>query len=170
MKLRTLFSFPNPVNEITARTVAAGVLVMAVLALALGLPWLLIPLTYGFYARVLTGPRLSPLGQLATRVIVPALAIAPRPTPGPPKRFAQAIGATTCTIAVVCWVSWGWGVARWFVGLLVVAAFLESALGLCLGCKAFAFLMQLGVIPDRVCEECGDLSRRHRSLAHESAG
>ena len=40
------------------------------------------------------------------------------------------------------------------LGLLVVAAFLESALGLCLGCKAFALLMRGGVIPADVCERC----------------
>ncbi|HXW32093.1 MAG TPA: DUF4395 family protein, partial [Acidimicrobiales bacterium] len=64
-----VFSFPDPVNESAARSVAAGVVVMAVLALVLRLPWMLVPLTYGFWARVLTGPTLSPLGQLATRVV-----------------------------------------------------------------------------------------------------
>jgi len=64
---------PNPVNEVAARTVAAGVVLMAVVALVFELPWMLIPLTYGFWARVLTGPTLSPLGQLATRVVAPAL-------------------------------------------------------------------------------------------------
>ncbi len=40
---QSLFSFPDPVNEVAARTVAAGVVVMAVLALALDVPWLLVP-------------------------------------------------------------------------------------------------------------------------------
>ncbi|HLM49701.1 MAG TPA: DUF4395 family protein, partial [Solirubrobacteraceae bacterium] len=61
--MRELFSFPNPVNEVSARLVAAGVVAMAVAAL-LGPRWLLVPLAYGFVARVLTGPTLSPLGQL----------------------------------------------------------------------------------------------------------
>src|SRR5580704_59413 len=100
---RTLFSFPDPVNEVAARTVAAGVVVMTVVALAAGVPWLLVPLVYGFWARVLTGPTLSPLGQLATRVVVPRLPVAPRPTPGPPKRFAQAVGTVLTTAALVVW-------------------------------------------------------------------
>jgi hypothetical protein len=54
---------------------------------------------YGFLARVASGPTLSPLGQLATRVIVPRLAAAPRLVPGPPKRFAQGIGATLSVTA-----------------------------------------------------------------------
>ena len=33
--LRSLFSFPNPVNEVAARVVAGGVLVQCVLAIAL---------------------------------------------------------------------------------------------------------------------------------------
>ena len=53
--------------------------------------WLFLPLAYGFIARVLSGPRLSPLARLATAVVAPRLG-APKPVPGPPKRFAQAIG------------------------------------------------------------------------------
>jgi hypothetical protein len=60
-----LFSFPNPVNEISARLVAAGVVVLCVLTLALDQPWLILVLAYGFVARVATGPTLSPLGTVA---------------------------------------------------------------------------------------------------------
>src|ERR1039458_9526515 len=96
-RLRSLFSFPNPVHEIAARSVATGVVVMTTLALVLGIPWFLVPLVYGFWARVLTGPSLSPLGHFATRVAAPTLPFEPRPTPGPPKRFAQAMGAFMST-------------------------------------------------------------------------
>jgi hypothetical protein len=164
-RLRSLFSFPNPVNEIAARSVAAGVVVMTTLALVLGVPWLLIPLVYGFWARVLTGPTLSPLGQLATRVAVPALPIAPRPTPGPPKRFAQAMGAAMSTAALIVWVTAGWSVARWVLVPLDGAAVLEAAFGICIGCRAFAFLMRAGLIPESVCLECADLSGRPTTLA-----
>jgi hypothetical protein len=40
---------------------------------------------------------------------------------------------------------------------LVVAASLEAFVGLCLGCKAFAVLMRVGVIPREVCESCDDI-------------
>ena len=86
-RLRSVFSFPNPVNEVAARVVAGGVVVLCVLAIALRQQWLLVLLAYGFWARVLTGPTLSPLGQLATRVIVPRL-----PGGAPPgRRPAQAL-------------------------------------------------------------------------------
>jgi hypothetical protein len=54
--------------------------------------WLVALIAAGFVARVLTGPRLSPLRQLTTKVIAPRLG-KPRLVPGPPKRFAQGMGA-----------------------------------------------------------------------------
>ena len=98
-----LFRFPNPVNEVAARTVAAGVVVQCVAVLVLTAVgghnwfWLTVPLAYGFLARVAAGPTLSPLGRLATQVVAPRLGHE-KPVPGPPKRFAQAMGATTSQI------------------------------------------------------------------------
>jgi hypothetical protein len=153
-----LLSFPNPVNEVAARLVAAGVVALSVVELATGQRWLLIPLAYGFLARVLTGPKLSPLGQFVTRIVVPRLAFAERPVPGPPKRFAQGMGAAFTTSALIAWVAGAATAADVLVGMLIVAATLESALGVCLGCKAFALLMRVGVIPESVCPECADIS------------
>src|SRR6478736_3038965 len=56
------FTFPNPVDEISARLVATGVVVMVSATLATGQWWILVPLVYGFVARVAAGPRFSPLG------------------------------------------------------------------------------------------------------------
>ncbi len=158
-----VFSFPNPVNEVAARFVAAGVVALSVVVLITHDRWLLIPLAYGFWARVLSGPTLSPLGQFVTRVLVPRLPLAPRLVPGPPKRFAQAIGATFSTAALVAWLLGAATAADVLVGLLVIAATLESVFGLCLGCKAFGALMRAGVIPERVCVECADISARLRA-------
>ena len=80
-RVRSFFSFPNPVNEVSARLVAGGVVVMGALTIAFDLKWATIVIAYGFVARVLTGPTMSPLGQLVTRVITPRLGIAERPVP-----------------------------------------------------------------------------------------
>jgi Domain of unknown function (DUF4395) len=161
-----VFSFPNPVNEYAARTVAAGVVVMAVAAIAFQQPWILIPLAYGFWARVLTGPTLSPLGQLATRVVAPRLPWGPKPVAGPPKRFAQGVGVVFSTTALILWFGFGLSVATWVVvALLATAATLESVFGLCLGCIAFGYLMKAGIIPEEVCEACADISLRHPQLS-----
>jgi hypothetical protein len=153
-----LFRFPDPVNEVSARLVAGGVVLMALTFLLLDQPWVLVPLTYGFLARVLTGPTLSPLGQFVTRVLTPALPFEPKYVPGPPKRFAQGIGAAFTVSASVLYLVGQTGAASVLIAFLLVAATLESVFALCLGCKVFAVLMRIGVIPQSVCERCNDLS------------
>ena len=166
-----MFSFPNPVNEYAARTVAAGVVVMSVAAICFRQPWILVPLAYGFWARVLTGPTLSPLGQLATRVVAPRLPGAPGLVAGPPKRFAQGMGTVFSSTAVILWFGFGLSTATWVVvALLAAAAALESVLGVCLGCIVFGSLMKAGVIPIEVCEACADLSLRHPQLSRSHSG
>jgi hypothetical protein len=153
-----LFSFPDPVNEVSARVVAGGVLLLSILTLALDSPALRVLLAYGFLARVLTGPTLSPLGQAATRLITPRLGLAPRPVPGPPKRFAQAIGLLFSLSSAVLALGFGLTLeADIVLGALVVAATLESVFGLCLGCKVFALAMRAGLVPSEVCERCNDI-------------
>jgi hypothetical protein len=154
---RRLFAFPNPVNEVSARLVAAGVVIMSVLAIAFDLEWMTVVIGYGFVARVLTGPTLSPLGQLVTRVVTPRLGLRERPVAGPPKRFAQAIGATFSLTALVLAGLGYWTAAEVVLAMLAVAALLESAFALCLGCKAFAVLMRAGIVPDEVCERCTNI-------------
>jgi len=155
-----LFSFPDPVNEVSARLVAGGVVAMAVATIAFNQPWLLVPLVYGFAARVATGPKLSPLGLLVTRVVVPRLPWAERPYPGPPKRFAQGMGlAFTATAAILVLV--GLRLEGYVVlGLLIGAAALESFAGYCLGCRIFGLLMKVGIVPEEVCERCADIWAR----------
>ena len=69
---------------------------------------------------------------------------------GPPKRFAQGIGLAFSLTALGLTLVGEWGAAEIVLGLLATAALLESVLGLCLGCKAFALLIRLGVVPEAV--------------------
>ena len=98
--MKKLLTFPNPVNEYAARSVAGMVVLLCIATLVFRTPWLLWPLALGFVARVASGPRFSPFGQLATKVIAPRLGPA-KLVPGPPKRFAQTIGATLSVGALV---------------------------------------------------------------------
>jgi hypothetical protein len=156
-QIAAVFSFPDPVNEVSARLVAGGVVFMAVATLAGQLHWLVFVIAAGFLARVLSGPSLSPLGQFVTRVVTPRLAVAPKFVPGPPKRFAQFIGTLFTGTAAVLTALGDWPVAEVLVGAIVVAATLESVFAYCLGCKAFSLLMRAGVIPEDVCARCSDL-------------
>jgi Domain of unknown function (DUF4395) len=156
--VRRLLEFPDPVNEVSARLVAGGVVCLSLLTILTGQPWLLVLLAYGFVARVASGPTLSPLGQFVTRVLAPRLPLAAKEVPGPPKRFAQGIGATFSLAAVVVWFGFGQtGAALVLVGMITIAATLESVLGFCVGCKVFAVLMRFGVIPASACERCNDI-------------
>jgi Domain of unknown function (DUF4395) len=160
--MRDLFSFPDPVNEKAARVVAGVVLATVIVILATGWYWLLVPLAYGFWARVLTGPTLSPLGWTAQNVIAPRLG-PKKPVPGPPKRFAQGMGAVMSTAALVLAYAASHTAADVMLILFLPPAGLESILGYCVGCKIFGSLMRLGVIPERVCAECADVTLRWRS-------
>jgi hypothetical protein len=154
-----MFSFPNPVNEKAARVVAGVVMVVALAALLTSAYWLLVPLTYGFWARVLTGPTLSPLGRFAARVAAPRLG-EPKYVPGPPKRFAQGMGAAITTAATIVWLAGATTGTDLLLGLVVVAAGLESILAFCVGCQIFGLLMRTGVVPEAVCAECADIWAR----------
>ena len=156
----SFFSFPNPVNETSARVVAGGVVLMGVLFLVLGNGWVLVPLTYGFWARVLAGPTISPLGRIATQVVTPRLHVEHRYVAGPPKRFAQGVGVVFSTVASVLWLTGNLGAAQLVIAGLVVAASLESFFAVCLGCIVFGWLMRIGVVPKDVCEECNNITLR----------
>jgi hypothetical protein len=96
-------------------------------------------------------------------VVTPRLPFPPKNVPGPPKRFAQGIGAALSVTALVLELGFGLtGAAYVCVGLIAIAATLESVFALCLGCQIFAVLMRVGVIPESVCEECTDIWARSR--------
>ena len=153
------FAFPNPVNEYAARITAGLVVLLAAATLLTGFGWGLAVIAVGFWLRVLFGPRISPLALLSVKVLAPRLGRV-KLVPGPPKRFAQGIGAAVSTTALVLFVA-GAAPAAWAaLGILVVAASLEAFAGFCLGCVIFGFLQRNGLIPEDVCEACNNISLR----------
>lgn len=155
-------TFPNPVNDLAARVVAAGVVVLAVITVLTASPWSAAVLALGFAARVLAGPRFSLLGQLATRVVAPRLGPA-RLVPGPPKRFAQAVGLVFALTATVLFGFELVTAGRAVLAVLIVFALLESALGFCAGCWVFGLGIRVGLVPASVCAECADVRARYGS-------
>lgn len=158
--VKRFLSFPNPVNETSARLVATGVVLQSVLFLVIREWWVLAPLAYGFVARVLTGPTLSPLGTLVTKVITPRLSIEHSFVPGPPKRFAQGIGVAFSVSALIASLAGANTFAVIVIAGLLGAASLEAFAGYCLGCKIFNLLIRAGVVPESICEECADITGR----------
>jgi hypothetical protein len=163
--MKKFFSFPNPVNDAAARTVALGVFTMSVVAFFTNTAWLLVPITYGFAARVATGPTMSPLGQFAVRVTGPRIKAWQKFVPGPPKRFAQTIGLLFSASATIVWLSVGWSSAKWILLPLIGATTLEGFFGYCVGCTIFGWLINGGLIPASICAECGDLSARYAAAS-----
>lgn len=154
-----LLSFPNPVNEKAARAVAGGVVLLAVAALVTESAWVALAMAVGFALRVASGPRFSPLGRLAVHVVAPRLGAAVL-VPGPPKRFAQAIGLTFTVSATIAGFAGATALFTALLAVLLVFATLESVAGFCAGCWVFGHLMRLGVIPEETCEACNDISLR----------
>ncbi len=160
------FTFPNPVNEYAARSVAAGVVLLALATVVSGFHPLVLVILYGFLARVAAGPRFSPLGRLASEYIAPKLPVQPRFVAGPPKRFAQSIGLAFSLAATVAYFVIGSAFAgNLILSVLALFAVLESGFGFCAGCKIFAILMKLGLIPNDVCVECSNIWTRQKSPA-----
>ena len=133
-----LFSFPREVNEHAARLVAAAVATLLALALAARFWWMVPVVAAGFLLRVGWGPRFSPLARAA--VALSGRLWEPRPVAGPPKRFAQAIGAT-CTVSATALFLTGANTTAWaLVALVMVFATLEAAAGFCAGCWLYQYM------------------------------
>ena len=158
--MKEFFSFPELINEPAARLVASGVLLMSLLSICLisleaNFTWIiLLIMTYGFLARVSSGPKISPLALLVTKVLVPKFNMDEKLVPGPPKRFAQSIGLIFSTSIFILWLINFHSVCIFLLSILSIFAFLESALGYCFACKVFKILISVGLIPEEVCERC----------------
>ncbi|MFE4834148.1 DUF4395 domain-containing protein [Arthrobacter sp. NPDC056691] len=154
--LGTVFAFPNPVNEYAARITAGLVVLLAAATLLTGFGWGLALIAAGFWLRVLFGPRISPLALLSVKVLAPRLGRV-KLVPGPPKRFAQGIGAAMSTAAALLLAA-GLAPAAWILlAVLIIAASLEAFAGYCLGCAIFGLLQRRGLIPEDVCEACNNI-------------
>jgi hypothetical protein len=154
--VREFFSYPNPANNKAVRLVAGCVAILALTGLVTGWDWLIPVLAAGFILRMAAGPKIDPLAFVAVRV---ARRLGkPARTPGPPKRFAQAMGATVTTAGTILVFGFGIDAAAPVVfAMILLFATLESVFNFCVGCTVFAGLMRLGIIPEEVCEECADI-------------
>ena len=155
--LKSIFSFPETINEYAARIVAGFIVFMALTYLYSHNIYLLVFMVYGLLASVLAGPSLSPIALLVTKIIIPQMGNPYAECPGPPKRFAQFVGLIFTSSAFYCIIRGESTIAYLFVGILAIFASLESIMGFCAGCWFFKQMMKWGWIPQRVCEKCNDI-------------
>ena len=157
--ITNFFSFPELINEVAARLVAIGVLVLSSVVLFLLIDknnyvlFFLSILIYGFLARVSSGPKISPLALFVTKLIVPRLNFKEKLVPGPPKRFAQGIGLIFSLFTAITFVVNLNSISIILISILILFAALEAFIGFCAGCKVFKLLMNIGLIPNDVCEK-----------------
>ena len=161
-KVSEFFTFPELINEVSARLVASGVLILSICSLLLIIYGnnmsyvLLVMLIYGFLARVSSGPKVSPLALLVTKIIVPKLNFREKIVPGPPKRFAQGIGLVFSLLITGFLIVGLINVSITLLLILITFASLEAFIGFCAGCKVFKLMMNIGLIPEDVCEKCAN--------------
>lgn len=89
------------------------------------------------------GPRQHPYGLIFSRLIAPRLGPVTEKEPVPPLKFAQLVGLLFAVVGVVGFAS---GIALLGLiatGLALVAAFLNAAFGICLGCQIYPLVNHL---------------------------
>ena len=96
-----------------------------------------------FAIGALGGPRKHPYGLVFAKLVAPRLAPVTEREPVPPLKFAQLVGFVFAVVGVV-----GFATGLSILGLVatgfaLVAAFLNAAFAICLGCQLYPFVARL---------------------------
>jgi hypothetical protein len=100
-----------------------------------------------FAVGAIGGPRRHPYGRLFATVVAPRLGPVKEREPVPPLKFAQLVGF----VFAVCGIA-GFAAGSLVVGVVattaaLVAAFLNAAFGVCLGCQLYPLVARLRRTP-----------------------
>ncbi|WP_413468182.1 DUF4395 domain-containing protein [Mycobacterium sp. RTGN4] len=93
------------------------------------------------------GPRKHPYGRIFATLVAPRLGPVTEREPVPPLKFAQAVGFVFAVIGAA-----GFATGLSLVGLIatafaLIAAFLNAAFGICLGCQLYPLVARLRRVP-----------------------
>lgn len=110
--------------------------VVLVVVLATGWGWLALAQT-AVFAITAADPRRGPYALLYRFLIAPRLGPTTEREDAAPVRFAQLIGFAFMAVASVGYLAGATSVGVVFAGFGLLAAFLNAAFGLCLGCEAY---------------------------------
>ena len=119
------------------RFAAAVTTVVLAVVLLTSNAWLLLAQAVVFAFGVVFGLRRSPYGLLYARLVRPRLGPPAELEAEAPPRFAQAVGLVFAALALVGYFSGATTLGAVATGLALVAAFMNAAFGLCLGCEAY---------------------------------
>jgi len=119
------------------RFAAAATAVVLAVVLVTGSPWLLVVQAVIFAVGAVFGLRKAPYGLLYARLVRPRLGPPSELEEESPPRFAQAVGLVFAALGLVGYFSGATTLGAVATGLALVAAFMNAAFGLCLGCEAY---------------------------------
>ena len=117
---------------------------VAVLAAVLitGNAWLLAGQAVVFAIGALAGLRYAPYGAVFRRLIRPRLGPPAHTEAEAPPRFAQGVGMIFAALGVLGYASGVTALGIACTALALVAAFLNAAFDLCLGCQVYLFIQR----------------------------
>jgi uncharacterized protein DUF4395 len=93
------------------------------------------------------GPRQHPYGLLFANLIAPRLGPVTEREPVPPLKFAQLVGFLFAVIGVIGFAGGLSLLGLIATGFALVAAFLNAAFGICLGCQLYPLVARLRLKP-----------------------
>jgi hypothetical protein len=125
------------------RFAAALTTVVLALTLILNNPWPLVVQTVVFAVSVVFGVQASPYGQLFKRLVRPRLGPPAELEDAAPPRFAQLVGLVFAVLGLIGYFAGVELLAVVATGFALVAAFVNAAVGLCLGCEAYLLIHRI---------------------------
>jgi protein-S-isoprenylcysteine O-methyltransferase Ste14 len=125
------------------RFAAAVTTVVLALTLVLNNAWPLAIQAVVFAISVAFGVQASPYGQFFKRLIRPRLGPPKELEDAAPPRFAQLVGLVFAVIGLIGYLAGVEVLGVVATGLALVAAFVNAAVGLCLGCEAYLLIQRI---------------------------
>jgi Ca2+/Na+ antiporter len=103
--------------------------------------------TVVFAVGAVGGPRRHPYGLVFANVVAPRLGPVREREPVPPLKFAQLVGLVFAVIGAAGFAAGAPLVGLIATGAALVAAFLNAAFGICLGCQLYPLVVHLKPAP-----------------------
>jgi hypothetical protein len=108
-----------------------------------GSGWLLLAQTLVFAVGALAGLRYAPYGLLYRYLVRPRLGPPSKTEAEAPPRFAQGVGLVFAGIGAIGFAAGAPVVGIVFAAMALVAAFLNAAFDLCLGCQMYLLIQRI---------------------------
>jgi hypothetical protein len=117
--------------------------VILAIVLVTGSGWLLLAQTVVFAIGALAGLRYAPYGIIYRALVRPRLGPPAELEAESPPRFAQGVGMVCAAIGTIGFLAVSPVLGLAFTALAFLAAFLNAAFDLCLGCHMYLFIQRL---------------------------